>query len=108
MLEGKTKCDFNCLNCPFPDCVNDDDRSPEESKILKDISIADGYKSTKKKRENQKKYYQEHREKYLEYLKKYREKNREKLNKYRNDFYYAHHEYEVERQRRYDERKKGL
>lgn len=102
------KCDFNCLNCPYPDCINNEDRTPEESKILEDAAVKDGYKTPKKKRDRMKKYYQANKERIREYNRQYRAKNRDKLNKYRNDYYYAHHEYEVERQRRYDERKKGL
>ena len=102
------KCKYDCFSCPYEDCINNEDRTPEESRILEETNIKDGYKTTKKKRERQKAYYQAHREKYLEYLKSYREKHKEKLNKYRNDFYYAHHEYEKERQRKYAERKKQV
>ena len=102
------KCKYDCFSCPYEDCINNEDRTPEESRILEEASVKDGYKSSKKKRERMKQYYQEHKEKYREYNRQYRAKHREQLNKYRNDFYYAHHEYEKERQRKYAERKKQV
>lgn len=98
------KCNYDCFSCPYEDCINDSNPTTEEIEIIGD----DGRKTPAKKREYMRDYYKEHKEKIRAYNRQYRAKHRDKLNKYRNDYYYTHHEYEVERQRRYDERKKGV
>lgn len=59
MTLTKNKCDKDCFNCPYEDCVE-----------------------TKRDPAYYREYYKNNKEKIMESRRKYREKNREKINAY--------------------------
>lgn len=94
-----------CFNCTLPECIDEEDLTAEEWKILNDARKAKPL-SNNPRSVYSREYYKKNKEYYKEYGKKYRAKNREKLNAYRNKWYYEHREEELERQRAYDQRKR--
>ena len=80
----KPVCDYDCFHCPYEDCINDEMRLEDyqEGKKLELISGAKEYKTSKAKRDANKKYYKENKERLAAYQKKYREKNKEKWKEY--------------------------
>ena len=76
----KPVCDYDCFHCPYEDCINDEMRLEDyqAGKELELISGAKEYKTSKAKRDANKKYYKENKEKLTAYAKKYREKNKER------------------------------
>ena len=78
------KCDKDCLNCIYDDCINSAVKSDD---------------TEKKDRERAKRYYREHREERLAYLRAYREKNRKRINEKQKEYYRKHSE-EIRKARR--------
>ena len=56
----KSKCDYDCFNCKFDDCIDNSNRSPYEKvhRVKKNGAIAD---RKERKRQNAKEYYKRHR-----------------------------------------------
>lgn len=81
---GKMKkpvCDFNCFECPHPDCICDDFTHKEfvtDAQIDNIAGIAKK-KTGFSKREYGKKYYAEHREYAKAYQRRYYEENKEQI-----------------------------
>lgn len=94
------KCNGDCFNCPFDDCVLDyDDIDTDDTEELdRELDLLNMVDSDKK--EKQMKYYQQNRywlltynkhyyrqnkEKYKEYAKRYRQRNKERISQiYKN------------------------
>jgi hypothetical protein len=82
----KAKCNRDCLNCTFPQCIEDRPQKTFKTYIAKSRKASDTaaykkkyYENNKEKvRECQRKYLEKNREKIREYQREYREKNREK------------------------------
>lgn len=104
------KCNHDCFNCPYPDCVNDDFDFSFSEELDKQIiaertvindsePIRTGKRGRPKltpsqreerdrqQKEKRKRYYEEHKAERLEYAKKYRESNIEKYRSYQSDRY---------------------
>lgn len=97
----------NCLNCPYPDCINEARASKIESALVEKYHAPALTKKQIYEKERRRAYYMAHRAEIQEYMKKYRAANRESLIAYRRAYYVAHREEELERQKRYDRMKKG-
>ena len=85
----KPVCDYDCFHCPYEDCINDEMRL-EDYQAGKEIELISGakeYKTSKAKRDANKKYYKENKEKLITYGKKYREENKEKVAAYSKKYY---------------------
>ena len=77
----KPVCNFNCFECPHPDCICDDFSRKEyvtDAKINRIAGLTTG-KTGLNKREYLRKYYEEHKEYAKAYQKSYYEKNKERI-----------------------------
>lgn len=114
------KCDFNCFECVFPDCIFDSDSSTEyldeaisletdsflrpqiisqkaDSIIFSDIPIS-----------RYKRYYWEHRDSVLNRAKKYYQEHKEERKAYRRAYYEKNREIYCLKQKEYYYRKKEI
>ncbi len=80
--EMARKCDFDCFNCKFADCIAGQ-HTPRNGAEPKPRPRYD----TEKYREYQKQWYSNNREKVKEYQKKYYRENRERLLEYSKERY---------------------
>lgn len=94
------KCNGDCFNCPFDDCILDDedfdtDNTEELDQELDLLNMVDSDKKKKQMEYYQqnrdwllayyKQYYRENKGKYLEYAKRYRQRNKERISQiYKN------------------------
>jgi len=92
------KCNEDCFNCPYEDCILSD------SDILKREKISDElerqarimsykphkHKPKKDKKEYKHNYYQEHREELLDYQRIYYQNHKEKRRAYQRKYYQEH------------------
>ena len=77
----KPVCDFNCFECPHPDCICDD-FSRKEYVTDAEINRIAGMTRSKtglRKKEYLRKYYSERKEYAKAYQKSYYEKNKERI-----------------------------
>lgn len=82
----KKKCDFDCENCPYDDCVSDSTQKPYDI-------------GAEKQRYSHKAYYKKNRDKLLSDAKEYYQNHKEERKKKALDYYYAHRE-EIAKKRR--------
>lgn len=94
------KCNGDCFNCPYDDCIlHDGDIDTDDTKELdKELDLLNLVDSDKKEKQMEyyqqnrdwllayyKQYYRENKEKYLEYAKRYRQRNKERISQiYKN------------------------
>ena len=104
------KCNGNCFNCPYDDCILDDedfdtDDTEELDQKLDLLNMVDSDKK-KKQREWARKYYQQNREWILACCKQYRRKNKERISKRRKQYYQKKKKYFLARQKQYYQKNK--
>ena len=78
------KCNRDCFNCPFPDCV-EDTLDAEDYRLARQIEREVILPKTKREKEiaaKQRAYYEANREEIAAKQRAYREANREKYNAY--------------------------
>lgn len=104
-------CDFNCFNCKYDDCMNDDIST---SALARERAVIK-FKKTKfdegeyarqwyadhkdELLEKRKQYYQDNKEYYLEYARIWRDEHKEYLRAYQREYYQAHKETILKRKR---------
>ena len=101
------KCDKDCFNCPYPDCIvdNDGSESRDIDKILglrkKKLEYSKKYyrDHIEERREYGRAYYRKHKDSMYAYQKEWREKNRERHNANMRAWYAKNRE-RVQAQRR--------
>lgn len=84
----KPVCNFNCFECPHPDCICDD-FSRKEYVTDAEINRIAGMTRSKtgfSKKEYLRKYYSERKEYAKAYQKSYYEKNKEKIDAYKKEY----------------------
>ena len=108
-----------CMNCPFPDCVNDklsleeyqeDILSEEVPKSVKKARVRANRYAMKHRAENRArsiKHYLENKEVYIERALKWQKENRERVNAAARERYHRNIEYRRQYQRDYRARKKA-
>jgi hypothetical protein len=101
---------MDCLNCQYPDCINDkltfeemkeaDERDKTANIILSnDPRIRWAQLNPERNQENKHRHYLKNKEKYNKKDKAYHQLHREELNRKRRERYRANREYELARQK---------
>ena len=71
-------CDYDCFNCKYPDCVNDE--MPRKKRDLLDCTFRDEDTQVERRVKTARKYYYTHRDIVLARAKAKRDANKEKAN----------------------------
>lgn len=113
-----SKCNHDCFNCPYPDCINDDLIHADylAEKEIDQFAGANEPKSSTKRREYkrqyrqehleqdkayQRQYYQEHAEEKKAATRKWTKENKERVATYGKEYREKNKEYYKEYKRRY-------
>lgn len=97
------KCNHDCFNCAFPDCIEEKSTSSELAEI-KTRDFEDGSIKNPKNPYSTK-WARKHREKNREMARRYYHEHLEEQRKKSKDYYHAHKEYFREYYRNYKRRK---
>lgn len=110
------KCNMDCFNCPYPDCINDGRQSFTEKMMLAAScvdSAAHRHMKLEPKEQKKRDYYRDHLDYFREYQKRYYREHKEKYaptdakRAYRRKYYREHREEEIIRQTLYNQRRKA-
>lgn len=103
------KCNLDCFNCPYPDCVNDDlsleeyredinpQEVPREVRMARERANRYAIKNRQANRERSIKHYYANKEKYNQQATEWQRENRERTNALARERYHR----DIERRRQY-------
>lgn len=104
------KCNHDCFNCIYPDCIEDgltaeEVKAANERDKQADVVLSDDYRTRwaqlnpERNRANKRRHYQNNKERYKKQHRAYYQAHKEELNRKRMELYYANREYELARQK---------
>lgn len=124
---SKPKCDHDCLNCIYDDCISDDlarlNEDADRFNGNKSSIVNRTYKTSEAHRASSRAYHEKNREKHLAYEREYnqthadeireskrayRAAHREQYRDANKKYYYEHRAEILEKKREYRKRKKAL
>lgn len=116
------KCNGDCFNCPFDDCILDyeDIDTDDTEELDRELDLLNMVDSDKKEKQMEyyqqnrywllayyKQYYRQNKEKYKEYAKRYRQRNKERIKARHKRYYQNNRKYfAVYAKQRYRKKKK--
>ena len=100
-------CNRDCFNCPFPDCVCDDESQDDiDAAERRDLQIQAGWDSNEKKRRRDARYREKHREKAKINARAYYAANKEYVKEKHAEWYKANRDRVLAQQKAYREANK--
>ena len=83
------KCNRDCFNCPYPDCINDEMTAEDYQEALQRDRVTLNSNEKLKLNEKKRAYYAENRERRLAWQRDYYQANRDHIRAMRKAHYYA-------------------
>lgn len=98
------KCNMDCFNCPYPDCINDEMTAEDYQEALQRDRVTLNSKEKLKLNEKKRAYYADNRERRLAWQRDYYQANRDHIRAMRKAHYYANRAEELTKRKAYEEK----
>ena len=101
------KCNMDCFNCPYPDCINYEMTAEDYQEALQRDRVTLNSNEKLKLNEKKRAYYAENRERRLAWQRDYYQANRDHIRAKQKAYYEANREEIAAKQKAYRERLRG-